>query len=134
MSTEHIIFSQDKAKSIEERWTIEYLNSSYWDAFGDLLDEVLLPNYPQLHESIKSEEGQYLKFYTFEELDRVNFNLSIKLIRQYLKYMKIEDWGKRDYITDMAKWQNMASQVWEDIVEQYVVRDSRYDTRLASIE
>ncbi|HHP0279613.1 hypothetical protein [Acinetobacter baumannii] len=47
MSTEHIIFSQDKAKSIEERWTIEYLNSSYWDAFGDLLDEVLLPNYPQ---------------------------------------------------------------------------------------
>ncbi|HFD2121498.1 TPA: hypothetical protein ACF2EV_000001, partial [Acinetobacter baumannii] len=71
MSTEHIIFSQDKAKSIEERWTIEYLNSSYWDAFGDLLDEVLLPNYPQLHESIKSEEGQYLKFYTFEELDRV---------------------------------------------------------------
>ncbi|HFD2155235.1 hypothetical protein NQ622_17490 [Acinetobacter baumannii] len=134
MSTEHIIFSQDKAKSIEERWTIEYLNSSYWDAFGDLLDEVLLPNYPQLHESIKSEEGQYLKFYTFEELDRVNFNLSIKLIRQYLKYMKIEDWGKRDYITDMAKWQNMASQVWEDIVERYVVRDSRYDTRLASIE
>ncbi|WP_262010665.1 hypothetical protein [Acinetobacter baumannii] len=134
MSTEHIIFSQDKAKSIEERWTIEYLNSSYWDAFGDLLDEVLLPNYPQLHESIKSEEGQYLKFYTFEELDRVNFNLSIKLIRQYLKYMKIEDWGKKDYITDMAKWQNMASQVWEDIVERYVVRDSRYDTRLASIE
>ncbi|HFD2125041.1 TPA: hypothetical protein ACF2EV_003680, partial [Acinetobacter baumannii] len=62
------------------------------------------------------------------------FNLSIKLIRQYLKYMKIEDWGKRDYITDMAKWQNMASQVWEDIVERYVVRDSRYDTRLASIE
>ncbi|MDR2249438.1 hypothetical protein [Acinetobacter sp.] len=134
MSTEHIIFSQDKAKSIEERWTIEYLNSSYWDAFGDLLDEVLLPNYPQLHESIKSEEGQYLKFYTFEELDRVNFNLSIKLIRQYLKHMKIEDWGKRDYIIDMAKWQNMARQVWEDIVEPYVVRDSRYDTRLASIE
>ncbi|MEI1722106.1 hypothetical protein V8Q13_00810 [Acinetobacter baumannii] len=134
MSTEHIIFSQDKAKSIEERWTIEYLNSSYWDAFGDLLDEVLLPNYPQLHESIKSEEGQYLKFYTFEELDRVNFNLSIKLIRQYLKHMKIEDWNKRDYITDMAKWQNMARQVWEDIVEPYVVRDSRYDTRLASID
>lgn len=124
----------DLSKSEGEKSLSESIASIYWDAFGDLLDEVLLPNYPQLHESIKSEEGQYLKFYTFEELDRVNFNLSIKLIRQYLKYMKIEDWGKRDYITDMAKWQNMASQVWEDIVEPYVVRDRRYDTRLASIE
>lgn len=34
----------------------------------------------------------------------------------------------------MAKWQNMALQVWEDIVEPYVIRDSRYDTRLASID
>lgn len=56
------------------------------------------------------------------------------MIRQYLKYMKIEDWSKRDYITDMAKWQNMASQVWEYIVEPYVLRDGRYDIRLASIE
>ncbi|MDB9695437.1 hypothetical protein QWI49_19570 [Acinetobacter nosocomialis] len=124
----------DLSKSEGEKSLSESITSTYWDAFGDLLDEVLLPNYPQLHESIKSEEGQYLKFYTFEELDRVNFNLSIKLIRQYLKHMKIEDWSKRDYITDMAKWQNMARQVWEDIVEPYVVRDSRYDTRLASID
>lgn len=124
----------DHSKSEGGKSLSESIASTYWDAFGDLLDEVFLPSYPQLHESIKSEEGKYLKFYTFEELDRVNFNLSIKLIRQYLKHMKIEDWSKRDYITDMAKWQNMASQVWEDIVEPYVVRDSRYDSRLASID
>lgn len=124
----------DHSKSDGEKSLSESIASTYWDAFGDLLDEVFLSNYPQLHERIKSEEGQYLKFYTFEELDRINFNLSIKLIRQYLKYMKIEDWSKRDYITDMAKWQNMASQVWEYIVEPYVLRDGRYDIRLASIE
>lgn len=28
----------------------ELINGTYWNAFGDLLDEVFLPNYPQLHE------------------------------------------------------------------------------------
>ena len=46
-----------------------YVNRNYWDSFGDLLDEVLLANFPQLHQSIKSEEGEYLKFYTFEDLN-----------------------------------------------------------------
>ena len=130
MGSGRIIFSQDKAKNIEERWTVEYLNSSYWDAFGDLLDEVFLPNYPQLHESIKSEEGEYLKFYTFEDLSKDDFNLSVKLIRQHLQHMKPEDWRPRDYLNDMSKWQSMARQVWAEVAEPFVVLDSRYDTKL----
>lgn len=108
----------------------ELINGTYWDAFGDLLDEVFLPNYPQLHESIKPEEGEYLKFYTFEDLSKDDFNLSVKLIRQHLQYMKPEGWGPRDYINDMAKWQSMARQVWEEVAEPFVVLDSRYDTKL----
>ena len=131
MGSGRIIFSQDKAENIEERWTVEYLNSSYWDAFGDLLDEVFLPNYPQVHESIKPEEGEYLKFYTFEDLSKDDFNLSVKLIRQHLQYMKAEDWRPRDYINDMAKWQSMARQVWEEVAEPFVVLDSRYDIKLS---
>ncbi|MBK5649748.1 MAG: hypothetical protein I4N51_24140 [Acinetobacter sp.] len=133
MGSGRIIFSQDKAKNIEERWTVKYLNSSYWDAFGDLLDEVFLPNYPQLHESIKSEEGEYLKFYTFEDLSKDDFNLSVKLIRQHLQYMKAEGWGPRDYINDMAKWQSMARQVWAEVAEPFVVLDSRYDQQLSKL-
>ena len=109
----------------------DFVNSHYWDAFGDLLDEVFLPNYPQLHESIKPEEGEYLKFYTFEDLSKDDFNLSVKLIRQHLQHMKPEDWRPRDYINDMAKWQSMARQVWEEVAEPFVVFDSRYDTQLS---
>ncbi|BAP36452.1 hypothetical protein [Acinetobacter guillouiae] len=104
----------------------ELINGTYWNAFGDLLDEVFLPNYPQLHESIKPEEGEYLKFYTFEDLSKDDFNLSVKLIRQHLQHMKPEDWRPRDYINDMAKWQSMARQVWEEVAEPFVVFDSRY--------
>jgi hypothetical protein len=45
--------------------------------------------------------------------------------------MKPEDWGARDYINDMAKWQSMARQVWAEVAEPFVVLDSRYDTQLS---
>ncbi|MFW2171985.1 hypothetical protein ACG95N_00465 [Acinetobacter guillouiae] len=109
----------------------ELINSTYWDAFGDLLDEVFLPNYPQIHESIKPEEGEYLKFYTFVDLSQDNFSLSVKLIRQHLQHMKPEGWRPRDYINDMAKWQSMARQVWEEVAEPFVMLDSRYDIKLS---
>ncbi|MEF9956284.1 MAG: hypothetical protein RR767_03700 [Acinetobacter sp.] len=106
------------------------VNGSYWDAFGDLLDEVFLSLYPNLHSSIKSEEGEYLKFYTFEDLDSDDFNLAIKLIREHLLKMEPSMWQSRDYITDMAKWQSMARLVWEESAEPYIVLDSRYDPKL----
>ena len=108
-----------------------FVNGDYWDAFGDLLDEVFLLNYPQFHEKIKLEEGEYLKFYTFEDLNKADFNLSVKLIREYLTIMSPSDWQPKDYIRNMEEWQSMAREVWEDIAEPYVGLDRRYDASLA---
>lgn len=70
-----IIFSRDGSKEkIEDKFKSTYVNSSYWDVFGDLLDAVFLPDYPKLHEVIKSEEGECLKFYSFIELNKEQFN------------------------------------------------------------
>ena len=93
-----------------------FVNGSYWDAFGDLLDAVLLPDYPELHEIIKSEEGDYLKFYSFVELDRAGFNQAVKLIRDYIEKQQ-----------NPTKWQKMANVVWEDVAEPYIIQDERYD-------
>lgn len=126
-----IFFNQDEAKvGLENRWASAYVNSNYWDAFGDLLDEVFLPDYQVLQESIKPEEGEYLKFYTFESLSQEDFNLSVKLIRKHLEGLTPDNWKPREYINDMAKWQDMARQVWEEIAEPYIILDSRYDIKL----
>jgi hypothetical protein len=93
-----------------------FVNGSYWDAFGDLLDNVLLPDYPELHEIIKSEEGEYLKFYSFVELDKVSFNQAVKLISDYIGNQK-----------NPTEWQVMANTVWEDVAVPYIIQDERYD-------
>lgn len=92
-----------------------FVNGSYWDAFGDLLDAVFLPDYPKLHEIIKSEEGECLKFYSFIELDKEQFNQSVKLIRNYI--------AKQDNPTE---WQEIAQVVWNEIAEPYIIQDKRY--------
>ncbi|MCO7256540.1 hypothetical protein KSI86_20500 [Dickeya oryzae] len=93
-----------------------FVNGSYWDAFGDLLDAVFLPDYPKLHEVIKSEEGEYLKFYSFVELDKVSFNQAVKLIRDYIVKQQ-----------NPTKWQKMAIVVWETVAVPYIIQDERYD-------
>lgn len=111
-----IFFSQcNEYENVEDKFKSAYVNSSYWDAFGDLLDAVFLPDYPKLHEIIKSEEGEYLKFYSFVELDKEQFNLSIKLIRDYIAKQK-----------EPTEWQKMAQVVWNEIAEPYIVQDKRY--------
>lgn len=120
----------DVKKPQGEQGLSDLVNGSYWDAFGDLLDEVLLLDYWKLHASIKSEEGEYLKFYTFEDLNSEEFNLAVRLIREHLFKMEPSMWQARDYITDMSKWQRMAREVWEEIAEPFVVLDSRYDPKL----
>ena len=92
-----------------------FVNGSYWDAFGDLLDAVFLPEYPNLHEVIKPEEGEYLKFYSFVELDKEGFNKAVKLIRDY--FVKQQN---------PTEWQKMAEVVWEEIAEPYIIQDKRY--------
>ena len=93
-----IFFNKDETKEkLEDQWVAEYVNSNYWDAFGDLLDAVFLPNYSSLHEIIKSEEGEYLKFYSFVELNKEDFNLAVQLIRNYISNQK-----------NLMRWQQMA--------------------------
>lgn len=92
-----------------------FVNGSYWDAFGDLLDAVFLPEHPKLHEVIKSEEGEYLKFYSFVELDKEDFNKAVKLIRDYLVKQQ-----------NPTEWQKMAELVWEEVAEPYIIQDERY--------
>ncbi|AUR32673.1 hypothetical protein [Morganella morganii] len=112
-----IIFSQDNTvEKIEDKFKSTYVNSSYWDAFGELLDAVFLPGYPKLHEVIKSEEGEYLKFYSFVELGRQDFNLAVKLIRNYISEQQ-----------NPTEWQKMAQVVWKEIAEPYIVQDDRYE-------
>jgi len=112
-----IIFSRDDTiEKIEDKFRSTYVNSRYWDAFGDLLDAVFLPDYPILHEIIKSEEGEYLKFYSFVELDKMDFNQAVKLIRDYIAKQK-----------NPTEWQKMANVVWVDIAEPYIIQDERYD-------
>jgi hypothetical protein len=111
-----IIFSRDDAiDKIEDKFKSTYVNGSYWDAFGDLLDAVFLPEHSKLHEVIKSEEGEYLKFYSFVELDTEDFNKAVKLIRDYLVKQQ-----------NPTEWQKMAEVVWEEIAEPYIIQDERY--------
>lgn len=112
-----IIFSRDDTiEKIEDKFKSTYVNSSYWDAFGDLLDAIFLPDHTRLHEIIKCEEGEYLKFYSFVDLDKHDFNQSVKLIRDYIAKQQ-----------NPTEWQNMAKVVWEDITEPYIIQDGRYD-------
>lgn len=111
-----IFFSQNvNKKKPEDKFISTYVNSSYWDAFGDLLDEVFLPNYPKLHGIVKSEEGEYLKFYSFVELNKRDFNQAVNLIRDYIAKQK-----------NPTEWQKMAQVVWNEIAEPYIIKDERY--------
>lgn len=112
----NIFFSKDESiEKPEDKFSSTFIHSSYWDALGDLLDAVFLPDYPQLHEIIKSEEGEYLKFYSFVELNKEQFNQSVRLIRDYI--------AKQENPTE---WQKMAQMVWTEIAEPYIVQDERY--------
>lgn len=112
-----IFFSRNDAiDKIEDKFKSTYVNGSYWDAFGDLLDDFFLPNHSGLHEIIKSEEGEYLKFYSFIELNKADFNRAVKLIRDYI--------AKQQNLTE---WQKMAKVVWEDVAEPYIIQDARYE-------
>ncbi len=111
-----IFFSRDvTAEKPEDGIISTYVNGTYWDAFGDLIDAVFLPHYPKLHEVIMPEEGKYIKFYSFAELDAQDFNLAIRLIRDYIKKQE-----------NPNEWQKMAQDVWNELAEPYVIQDDRY--------
>ena len=100
----------------ENRLTSAFIHSSYWYAFGDLLDDVFLPGHPRRHEIIKSEGGEYLKFYSFVELDKAGFNRAVRLICNYIAKLQ-----------KPTEWPNMAKIVWENVAVPYIIQDERYD-------
>ncbi len=114
----------------EKKGLGDHASGGYWDAFGDLLDEALLLHYPNLHESIKTEEGYYMKFFTFDDLSKEDFNLAVRLIREHVASMTPNSWQPKD-VGSMAGWQEAARIVWKEIAEPLVVLDRRYDEKLA---
>ena len=154
-----IFLGSDNKRPVGDRSLNELVNRDYWDAFGDLLDEALLDDYPYIHQIIKSEEGYALNYYFFDELSKSDFNKVVRVIRAYLAKMtltdwdwqhrdyvqelltwqakgflawvKPEDWGHRSRMQDIAAWQAKARSVWEKVAEPFIMLDGRYDANLA---
>jgi hypothetical protein len=100
----------------------ELVNGVYWDAFGELLDAAL-SNYQNILGVIKCEPGKYLKYYSFVELDGLQFNIVVKQIRLFIHELKTP-----------SEWEAKAISVWVDVCEQYVIQDDRYDESFYLIE
>ncbi|MFC5476380.1 hypothetical protein [Paraherbaspirillum soli] len=100
--------------SLEENLSGDSTNSTAWDAFGDMLNEVL-KDHCAILESIKSEEWIYQKIYSFIALSGQDFNVAIKAIHDYVIEL--------DNPTDWQKW---GENVWKEVVEPLVVKDHRY--------
>lgn len=103
----------------------ELVNGYFWDSFGDLLAAAFCSQ-PVILGIVLSEENQYMKYYSFAELNSEQFNTAIRLIRD-----EIASWG--DLIPGamnpegtLPSWQWRAKNVWEDICEPLVARDERY--------
>ena len=71
--------------------------------------------YSDIHSIIKCDEGQYLKYYSFMELDREKFNIAINAVRKYITSLEhpssIEEYG---------------IDAWKECVEPYLISDARY--------
>ncbi len=103
-------------------FTGSIVNRSYYNAFGDLLNKVFQMEYSKLYMIIRSEEGESLDFYSFVELNKDEFNLAVRLIRQYIAN-----------ISEPTDWQLLGKSTWETIAEPLVVKDERYDETASSI-
>ena len=109
-----IFFRLDKSHS-EVKSVRTYVSSGAWDSLGEILDKSLLPMYSDIHSIIKCEEGQYLKYYSFMDLDREKFNIAINAVRKYITSLEhpssIEEYG---------------IDAWKECVEPYLISDARY--------
>ncbi|WEV50126.1 hypothetical protein OZX61_12360 (plasmid) [Acinetobacter sp. ESL0695] len=103
------------------------MNSIYWDAFGVLLEEVLLLSHPHLYDGIAREEFTLFEYYTFTELSSIDFNLVVKFIRKYMLRLAEASWKEKDWITDVQLVKSRARQVWFELLEPLVIKDDRYD-------
>ena len=108
------------------------MNSVYWDAFGVLLEEILLLKYPELYEKIARDEFTLFEYYTFTELSFSEFNFFIKIVRSYIPKLNISTWQEKDWITDISLVKSRAQQVWLELLEPLIIKDDRYDQLLFS--
>jgi len=95
---------------------------SAWSCLVSLLNKVFQMEYSKLYMIIRSEEGESLDFYSFVELNKDEFNLAVRLIRQYIAN-----------ISEPTDWQLLGKSTWETIAEPLVVKDERYDETASSI-
>lgn len=110
-----VVISRDMTLPSHAQRISQYLNTIYWEALGDFFDEVFAKSYSHLQEKIKPEDGEYFKFYTFEELNQNEFNLAVKLIRQCINETK-----------NPTVWQEKAIDAWKSLIERHIYRDKRY--------
>lgn len=107
------------------------MSTPYWDAFGVLLEEIFLLDYPQLYDGIARDELTLFDYYTFTELSIHDFNLMIKLIRSYMPQLSKAVWEEKDWITNVSLVKSRAEEVWFELVEPLIIKDDRYDERLS---
>ncbi|NLR76974.1 hypothetical protein [Leeia aquatica] len=120
-----IIGSVDLDNPIDIECRTSFLHKSYWGAFSDMLDEVLLPDFVKVHKSIKSEGWDFLWHLVFSELPREEFNLVIRLIKAHVT--SSPPWHHRDYVLDEENYKKMAFDVWTDEIEPKMMKDPRYE-------
>ncbi|WP_422880922.1 hypothetical protein [Pantoea agglomerans] len=89
------------------------LNRQASDVLEALLDEVLQDNYPVIHQKIM--EVQVLDQINFNELNKSEFNTSIKVIREYLAARK-----------ETSEGQLYQKRIWEEEIEPLIQQDERY--------
>ena len=91
-----------------------YVDNSTFDAFGDLLTEILLSSYPAQLETIK--EAEMMRIYDFCGLSKEDYNSVIQAIRRYIAGL-----------SNPSDWQQKGAWVWHEIGEPFVRKDKRYD-------
>ena len=99
-----------------KKWNLTMIGDGWWDSLGDLFDEALLPKYLDIYNIIKSEEGQYLRFYSFAELTYDEFNLVINVMRDFISSLKEPTQIELNGII-----------AWNECVEPYLIMDPRYN-------
>lgn len=90
------------------------INDSIWSVFGDIFDEVLIFN-NRILSNVKSEEFIYQEAYSFQMLDRDDFNLLVEIMRDY--FSKLEGGGGA---------REIAAEIWVSDIEPLIVKDFRY--------
>lgn len=103
-------------KSNPQKWEKNdgYVNSSTFDAFGDLMNEALAQTHPRPLAQIT--ESRYQMMYDFCGLSAADYNAVIHAMRTCIAALK-----------NPTDWQHKGSWVWHEMAEPFIRKDERYD-------